>query len=125
MLARLGINGMMIWGGILIAIQLAATGFSPNWQIQALCLLIMGWGFYMLHGSLQIFSTELSQEARASAMSLHACCFFLGQSVGPIAYGFGLAHAGKVPTLLVAAAAVALLGFASARFLKQRKPADA
>jgi predicted MFS family arabinose efflux permease len=125
MLARLGINGMMIYGGIVIAIQLAATAFSPNWQIQALSLLLMGWGFYMLHGSLQIFSTELSQEARASAMSLHAFCFFMGQSVGPIAYGFGLAHAGKMPTLLISAAAVFVLGFASAKLLKQRKPADA
>lgn len=125
MLARLGINGMMIYGGIVIAIQLAATAFSPNWQIQALTLLLMGWGFYMLHGSLQIFSTELSQEARASAMSLHAFCFFMGQSVGPIAYGFGLAHAGKMPTLLISAAVVFVLGFASAKFLKQRKPADA
>jgi predicted MFS family arabinose efflux permease len=125
MLARLGINGMMIYGGIVIAIQLAATAFSPNWQIQALSLLIMGWGFYMLHGSLQIFSTELSQDARASAMSMHAFCFFMGQSVGPIAYGFGLAHLGKAPTLLISAAIVFALGFASARFLKQRKPADA
>jgi predicted MFS family arabinose efflux permease len=125
MLARLGINGMMIYGGIVIAIQLAATAFSPNWQIQALSLLLMGWGFYMLHGSLQIFSTELSEEARASAMSLHAFCFFMGQSVGPIAYGFGLAHAGKMPTLLLSAAIVFALGFASAKLLKQRKPADA
>jgi predicted MFS family arabinose efflux permease len=125
MLARLGINGMMVTGGILIAIQLAATGFSPNWQIQALNLLLMGWGFYMLHGSLQIFSTELSQEARASAMSLHAFCFFMGQSVGPIAYGFGLAHAGKMPTLLIAAALVFGLGFFAAKLLKQRDPADA
>jgi predicted MFS family arabinose efflux permease len=125
MLARLGINGMMIYGGIVIAIQLAATAFSPNWQIQALSLLLMGWGFYMLHGSLQIFSTELSQEARASAMSLHAFCFFMGQSVGPIAYGFGLAHAGKMPTLLVSAAIVFALGFAAARLLKPMKPTDA
>ncbi len=60
----------------------------------------MGWGFYMIHGSLQIFSSELSEEARASAMSLHAFCFFMGQTVGPIAYGFGLLHLGKMPTLL-------------------------
>ncbi|SNT14083.1 Predicted arabinose efflux permease, MFS family [Tardiphaga sp. OK246] len=125
MLARLGINGMMIYGGIVIAIQLAATAFSPNWQIQALSLLLMGWGFYMLHGSLQIFSTELSQEARASAMSLHAFCFFMGQSVGPIAYGFGLAHAGKMPTLLLSAAIVFALGFAAAKLLKPMKPTDA
>jgi hypothetical protein len=58
-------------------------------------------------------------------MSLHAFCFFMGQSVGPIAYGFGLAHAGKMPTLLLSAAIVFALGFASAKLLKQRKPADA
>jgi predicted MFS family arabinose efflux permease len=124
MLARLGVNGMMIYGGILIAIQLAATAFSPNWQIQALNLLLMGWGFYMLHGSLQIFSTELSQEARASAMSMHAFCFFMGQSVGPIAYGFGIAHAGQATTLLISAAIVFALGFASAKLLKPTRPAD-
>lgn len=124
MLARLGVNGMMIYGGILIAIQLAATAFGPNWQIQALNLLLMGWGFYMLHGSLQIFSTELSQEARASAMSMHAFCFFMGQSVGPIAYGFGIAHAGQPTTLLISAAIVFALGFASAKLLKPTRPAD-
>lgn len=125
MLPRLGINGMMIWGGVLAAAQLSIVAFGPPWQAQALALLFMGWGFYMLHGSLQIFSSELSQEARASAMSLHACCFFMGQTVGPIAYGFGIGHLGKMPTLLIAAAVVFLLGFAAAKFLQPTKPADA
>jgi predicted MFS family arabinose efflux permease len=125
MLPRLGVNGMMISGGILIAIQLASTAFEPSWQIQGLNLLLMGWGFYMLHGSLQIFSSELSEEARASAMSLHAFCFFMGQTVGPIAYGFGLGHAGIMPTLMVSAVVIFVLGFACARLLKPTKPADA
>lgn len=125
MLPRLGINGMMIWGGVVAAVQLAIVAFGPPWQAQALALLFMGWGFYMLHGSLQIFSSELSQEARASAMSLHACCFFMGQTVGPIAYGFGIGHLGKMPTLLIAAAVVFILGFAAAKFLQPTKPADA
>jgi predicted MFS family arabinose efflux permease len=124
MLPRIGVNGMMISGGILIAIQLAATGFGPNWQIQGLNLLLMGWGFYMLHGSLQIFSSELSEEARASAMSLHAFCFFMGQTVGPIAYGFGIAHAGQTATLLTSAAIIFVLGFACAKLLKPTRPAD-
>ena len=125
MLPRLGVNGMMISGGILIGLQLAVMGFGPPWQAQALSLLFMGWGFYMLHGSLQIFSSELSQEARASALSLHAFCFFMGQSVGPIAYGFGILHLGRMPTLLITAAIIGVLGFACARWLKPIKPADA
>ena len=125
MLPRIGVNGMMISGGIVIAVQLAVVAFGPPWQVQALCLLLMGWGFYMLHGSLQIFSSELSQEARASAMSLHAFCFFMGQTVGPIAYGFGILHLGKVPTLLTSAVIIFALGFYCVRFLKPTKPADA
>jgi predicted MFS family arabinose efflux permease len=116
---------MMIGGGVIIALQLAVVAFGPPWQAQALSLLFMGWGFYMIHGSLQIFSSELSEEARASAMSLHAFCFFMGQTVGPIAYGFGLLHLGKMPTLLAAAAAMFGLGFACARLLKPTRPADA
>lgn len=124
LLPRLGVNGMMIGGGAMIALQLAIVAFGPPWQAQALSLLFMGWGFYMIHGSLQIFSSELSEEARASAMSLHAFCFFMGQTVGPIAYGFGLLHLGKLPTLLAAAAVMLALGFACARWLKPTRPAD-
>ena len=40
-------------------------------------------------------------EARATALSLHSFFFFMGQTIGPIAYGFGIGHVGKIPTLLV------------------------
>lgn len=49
----------------------------------------------------------------------------MGQTVGPLAYGFGLQHAGKMPTLLVSAAIMVVLGLVCARLLKQRAPADA
>ena len=53
----------------------------------------MGWGFYMIHGCMQVFASELSVEARATALSLHSFFFFMGQTVGPIAYGFGIQNA--------------------------------
>ncbi len=124
-LPAIGVKGMMIAGAALVGIQLIATAFGPAWKLQFLCLLMMGWGFYMIHGCLQVFATELSVEARATALSLHSFFFFMGQTVGPIAYGFGLQHAGKMPTLLAAAAVMIALGFACARLLKHRTPADA
>ncbi len=124
-LPRLGVNGMMISGATLVALQLVAVAFGPGWKIQFLVLLLMGWGFYMIHGCLQVFASELSVEARATALSLHSFFFFMGQTVGPIGYGFGLEHAGKIPTLLTAAALMLSLGFACARLLRPRKPADA
>ena len=49
----------------------------------------------------------------------------MGQTVGPLAYGFGLQHAGKMPTLFASAGIMVVLGLACARLLKQRAPADA
>ena len=124
-LPRLGVKGMMLAGASLVALQLAATAFGPSWKIQALCLVMMGWGFYMIHGCMQVFASELSVEARATALSLHSFFFFMGQTVGPIAYGFGILNFGKIPTLLTSAAVMIALGLACARLLKQRRPADA
>jgi predicted MFS family arabinose efflux permease len=124
-LPRLGVKGMMIVGATLVGLQLAAVAFGPSWKIQAICLLFMGWGFYMIHGCLQVFASELSVEARATALSLHSFFFFMGQTVGPIAYGFGIQNVGKIPTVLTSAVIIVALGFACARLLRQTRPADA
>jgi predicted MFS family arabinose efflux permease len=124
-LPRLGVKGMMISGAALVGLQLAVIAFGPGWTIQALSLLFMGWGFYMIHGCLQVFASELSVEARATALSLHSFFFFMGQTIGPIAYGFGLAYLGKIPTLLTSAAIMIALGVACARLLRQTRPVDA
>jgi len=125
MLPRLGVKGMMIAGGSLVALQLGALAFGPGWKLQFASMLLMGWGFYMIHGCLQVFASELSIGARATAMSLHSFFFFMGQTVGPLAYGFGLHHGGKMPTLLASAAIMVMLGLVCARLLRQRAPSDA
>lgn len=124
-LPQLGVKGMMIAGASLVGLQLAVVAFGPSWKIQAISLLFMGWGFYMIHGCLQVFASELSVEARATALSLHSFFFFMGQTVGPIAYGFGIQNVGKIPTLLTSAVIIVALGFACARLLRQTRPADA
>jgi predicted MFS family arabinose efflux permease len=124
-LPQLGMKGMMIAGASMVGLQLAVIAFGPGWKVQALSLLFMGWGFYMIHGCLQVFASELSVEARATALSLHSFFFFMGQTVGPVAYGFGLQYAGKIPTLLTSAVVITALGPACARLLRQRRPADA
>ena len=125
MLPKLGVNGMIIAGAVLAGLQLAIIAFGPPWQWQLISFLLMGWGFYMIHGSLQVFSSELSSDARATALALHSFCFFMGQTVGPIAYGSGIATLGKVPTLLAAACVFVSLGFVCAKLLSPTRPADA
>jgi predicted MFS family arabinose efflux permease len=124
LLPRLGVNGMMRFGAVLMGLQLAIIAFGPRWQLQAVNFVLMGWGFYMLHGSLQVFASELSVGARATALSLHSFFFFMGQTVGPVAYGFGILNAGKIPALLTSAVIIVALGFACAGLLRQSRPAD-
>jgi predicted MFS family arabinose efflux permease len=125
LLPWLGVKGMMIAGMTLVASQLVAVAFGPRWEVQALNLVVMGWGFYIAHGCLQVFASELSVEARATALSLHSFFFFMGQTVGPLAYGFGLQHAGKLSTLFASAAVMVVLGLVCAQLLKPRAPSDA
>lgn len=125
LLPRLGVKGMMISGATVVALQLAVTAFGPGWMIQGGSFWLMGWGFYMIHGCLQVFASELSADARATALSLHSFFFFMGQTIGPIAYGLGLANLGKMPTLLASSAIMIALGFVCARLLRQTRPADA
>jgi hypothetical protein len=49
----------------------------------------------------------------------------MGQTCGPIAYGFGIEHIGKLPTLLAAASLIIALGFVCAHLLRQRPASDA
>ncbi len=123
MLPRFGVRGLMVGGAVVMALQFVVIALGPRWEIQAISFLVMGWGFYSLHGSLQVFSSDLAPEARASALSLHAFCFFMGQAAGPIVYGFGLSHIGKMPTLILSATAILVLGIVAARLLHQ-KPAE-
>ena len=85
----------------------------------------MGYGFYLIHGGFQVFTSEIAPDARASAVSLQAFCFNCGQFSGPLLYGFGLTYFGKVPTLLTAAALLLTVGILCAKLLHHRHPPDA
>lgn len=120
LLPRVGVKGMMIGGGLLGGAQLAFVTVGAPWPVQLASFFLMGWGFYSLHGSLQIFSSDLAPEARASALAIHSFFFFMGQAAGPVVYGFGLSHLGKTATMLISAAIVVTLGFACARLLRSQ-----
>jgi len=96
------------------------TALNFAWYLQVAIYVGFGLGFYLLHGSIQLHVTELSQTARGAAASLHSCFFYLGQAVGPVIYGIGFAHGGPEPTLLAGAAVVMGVGLVCARVLRHR-----
>ncbi|KAA2235150.1 MFS transporter [Salinarimonas soli] len=121
MLRTLGTRVMLSLGGVVCAAGLLLIGFAHDWRVYAAAMLGIGLGFYMLHNTYQVNVTELNPQARASAVAVHACFFFLGAAAGPVITGLGLAWIGRGPTLAIEAAMVAALGFVSARILTARR----
>ncbi len=118
-----GQKRVMIGGGLFIALGLAVMAFQPPWPVQCLAFGVMGLGFYMLHASIQVFVTELAPEARSSAIAFHTFSIFVGQAIGTILFGLGLATIGASASLAVCALAVGLTGFVAARLLTRTRPA--
>jgi len=120
LVARLPERRLMMIGGSLAATGLVLISLQFPWMWQVAVYGLFGFGFYLLHGNIQVHVTELSPTARGAAASLHSCSFFTGQAVGPIVYGFGFAHFGTQPSLIFGAAVVLTVGLVCSRLLRHR-----
>ena len=114
------LNAMRV-GGVIIAAALALTAIGGPRRLQALWFILLGVGFYMMHGSLQTEVTEVAPAMRGSAVSLHAFCFILGQAVGPIAYGQMLPMLGAATALIAASVVLCANGLIAAHQLTQKQ----
>jgi predicted MFS family arabinose efflux permease len=100
----------MAAGGLLMMTGplLLATGIA--WPLVAAAFGVTGFGFMLLHNSIQTETVDLSPAARQSAYSLHAFSFFAGQAAGPPVVGIGFAAFGHRLSLLMSAAVLGATG---------------
>ncbi|WP_434624551.1 MFS transporter [Azospirillum sp. B2RO_4] len=119
MIASLGQWGMMKAGGLAAGLAYLVIAFPVPWPVVSLCFLVAGFGFYMLHNTMQTQATELAPTARGSALALFASSFFIGQGIGPVLYGTISTHTGFAPLFLGVGLLTAGLGFASARLIRR------
>jgi DHA1 family inner membrane transport protein len=116
-----GQKPMMVSGGALAGLGLIVVGLGPSWPVQALAFAATGCGFYMLHGNIQVYVTELAPATRSSAVAFHTFSFFVGGGISPIAYGIGLDALGTPVTLTIAGVAMGVIGVVSAQLLVKVK----
>lgn len=119
LLALAGERGLMIAGGVLMALCMGVIALRAPWQVEFVNFIFLGFGFYMLHGCVQVYVTELAPGARASATAGHTAFFFLGQAIGPVVYGIGLGSVGIIPVLLFGAVVVFATGLICAARLRR------
>lgn len=82
LLKRLGEQGLARLGGVLLCLGFVSFAYAPLLAWTPLACLCAGFGFYCLHNTLQTNATQMAPSARGAAMSLFACCLFMGQSFG-------------------------------------------
>lgn len=109
---------MMGLGGVFGGLGLACMALGADWPVEAVFMALTGFGFFLLHNPVQTEVSELAPTARASAYSLHAFTFYIGQAIGPVLYGLGLHTIGLSRSFAVAAICFLFTGLTAFRLLR-------
>lgn len=82
LVVRLRERGLAAAGGVVLCGAYVGLAFVPTAWAAVLPMILLGFGYYMLHNTLQTNATQMAPEARGLGMSLFATAFFTGQSLG-------------------------------------------
>jgi predicted MFS family arabinose efflux permease len=99
----LGEGGLVIGGGIVVMLGFAALAGEPLWQIAPVAVAALGFGYYMVHNTLQTNATQMFPEARGTAVAGFSSALFLGQSAGVTLAALVFDRGGAVPVFMIAA----------------------
>ena len=120
LIARMGERGLARAGACLLSTAFASLLLAPVWQYAIVSSFAAGFGFYMLHSTLQTHATQMAPIVRGTAVSLFASSLFLGQSAGVAAAASLIDAVGTSGLFLTASLLVPALGFFFARELRRR-----
>jgi predicted MFS family arabinose efflux permease len=116
-------RSMMAWGGVLGTGGLWGLMLTLPWPLAACLYGVSGYGFFLLHNSVQAEVAELSSESRSLAFAMHSCSFFSGAAVGPVLFGVGLRLMGR-PSLVANILIFAVTGVVAARLFARHPTAS-
>jgi len=107
--SRLGQVRLAIAGGVTIAAGYVVLSVAPVWELAPLATVLIGLGFYMLHNTLQTNATQMTPQARGTAVAVFSSAIFIGQTAGVFAGSLVIDRLGAAPLFLAAAAALPVL----------------
>ena len=120
LVARLGERGLAQIGGIVVLLAFGALALANDWRVTVVACFTVGFGFYMLHNTLQTNATQMAPHARGTAVAMFASAFFIGQSIGVALAAPVVDHFGSGWLFLAATILMPLLATGFARALKSR-----
>ncbi|MBO9357005.1 MFS transporter [Bordetella petrii] len=119
-LRRLGERGLAAAGGLVLCAAFLAYLLGPVWAWGLAASMLAGFGYYLLHATLQTHATQMVPGARGTAVAWFASCLFMGQAVGVALAGLVVDVAGAAALFGAAAVLLPLLGGSFAWALRCR-----
>jgi YNFM family putative membrane transporter len=118
---RLGQARLAVAGGFTIAAGYVVLSLASAWWLAPVATILIGLGFYMLHNTLQTNATQMTPQARGTAVALFSSAIFVGQTAGVASGALVIDRLGAVPLFLAAAAALPVLAIWFARELHRHR----
>ena len=122
-LKRLGERGLAVAGGLVLGVAFLSYLLGPVWLWSLLASVLAGFGYYLLHATLQTNATQMVPSARGTAVAWFASCLFMGQAAGVALAGAVVDEVGAAVLFGGSAVLLPLLGAFFARALKSRPQA--
>jgi MFS transporter, YNFM family, putative membrane transport protein len=120
---RLGQIRLAIGGSLVLALAYVEIAIGPVWWLAPVAMTGIGLGFYMLHNTLQTNATQMTPEARGTAVALFSSALYIGQTAGVAVGALVIDRLGATPLFLGAAATLPLLAIWFAGELRRHRRA--
>ncbi len=120
MIGRLGQRGLVLAGGAVVGLSALVMAFTPHWLPAVVASLLGGFGFFMFHNTMQANATQMSPNARGTAVSLFSSFLFMGQSIGVVVAAGLIARIGSSAVVALGGAVMAAEGLFFAWVLSRR-----
>jgi MFS transporter, YNFM family, putative membrane transport protein len=118
---RLGQIRLAVAGGLWLAVGYVALAAASAWWLAPMATMAIGLGFYMLHNTLQTNATQMTPQARGTAVAVFSSAIFVGQTVGVAVGALIIDHLGAAPLFLGSAAMLPILALWFAGKLRQSR----
>jgi predicted MFS family arabinose efflux permease len=120
LMERLGQSGIAMCGGIVMAAAFFVLAVEPGWWLAPFAVIAIGFGFYMLHNTLQTVGSQMTPEARGTAVAIFASVYYVGQTIGVTLAAPIVDRFGAPPLFVFSAALLPVLAWWFTRGLKGR-----
>ena len=121
-ITRLGERGLAVVGSAGLALGLLAVVWSPMLAGAIAACLLTGFGFYMMHNTVQTRGTQIAPATRGIGLACMALALFSGQSAGVAGAAAVIDQVGYGATIAGLGVLAAVLGVVIAVWLRGNPP---